>query len=86
MSGEKDLAILLKSMKPEHILGEFVFCVVKNLENIKLDEVAMFFREKEGITLILKKRNCRFPSLVRASRSYLTNKKAPNGAFSIAKN
>lgn len=55
MSGEKDLVILLNSMKPEHIPGEFVFCVVKNLENINLEEIAMFFREKEGITIIVKK-------------------------------
>jgi hypothetical protein len=55
MSGEKDLQTLLKSMKPEHILGEFVFCEIKSLENINLEEIAMLFREKEGITLILKK-------------------------------
>jgi len=55
MSGEKDLVILLNSMKPEHIPDEYVFCVVKNLENINLEEIAMFFREKEGITIIVKK-------------------------------
>jgi hypothetical protein len=55
MSGEKDLQTLLKSMKPEHISGEYVFCKIKNLENINLDEIEMFFREKEGITLILKR-------------------------------
>ena len=55
MSGEKDLEKLLKSMKPEHNSGEYVFCEIKNLENINLDEIEMLFREKEGITLILKK-------------------------------
>ena len=55
MSGEKDLKKLLQSMKPKHNLGEYVFCEIKNLENINLDEIAMLFREKEGITLILKK-------------------------------
>lgn len=55
MSGEKDLKKLLQSMKPKHNLGEYVFCEIKKLENINLDEIAMLFREKEGITLILKK-------------------------------
>jgi hypothetical protein len=55
MSGEKDLEKLLKSMKPEHNAGEYVFCEIKNLENINLDEITMLFREKEGITLILEK-------------------------------
>ena len=55
MSGEKDLQILLKSMKPEHNSGDYVFCKVEKLGNLNLDEVEMFFKEKEAITLILKK-------------------------------
>ena len=55
MSGEKDLQNLLKSMKPEHNSGEYVFCEINSLGNINLDEIEMLFREEEGITLILKK-------------------------------
>lgn len=55
MSGEKDLQVLLKSMKPEHNAGEYVFCKVEKLGNLNLNEVEMFFKEKEAITLILKK-------------------------------
>ncbi|WP_428228729.1 ACT domain-containing protein [Flavobacterium sp.] len=55
MSGEKDLQQLLKSMKPEHISGDYVFCNVETLESIPLNEIVMLFREKEAITLILKK-------------------------------
>jgi hypothetical protein len=55
MSGEKDLQILLKSMKPEHNVGDYVFCKVEELGILNLDEVEMFFKEKEAITLILKK-------------------------------
>ena len=55
MSGEKDLEILLKSMKPEHVSGDYVFCKVDQLGSLNLDEVEMFFKEKEAITLILKK-------------------------------
>lgn len=55
MSGEKDLQQLLKSMKPEHHLGDYVFCKIETLENINIHEIEMFFKEKEAITLILKK-------------------------------
>lgn len=55
MSGEKDLQQLLKTMKPEHNRGDYVFCKVENLEAISLIEIEMFFKEKEAITLILKK-------------------------------
>lgn len=55
MSGEKDLQILLKSMKPEHIPGEYVFCKVDDLGDLSLQEIEMFFREKEAITIIIKK-------------------------------
>ncbi|CAC9974858.1 ACT domain-containing protein [Flavobacterium panici] len=54
MPGEKDLKKLLKTMKPEHKQGDYVFCKVDTLENFNLDEVEMFFREKEAITIILK--------------------------------
>jgi hypothetical protein len=55
MSGEKDLEILLKSMKPEHVSGDYVFCKVEKFENMDLNNVVMLFKEKEAITLILKK-------------------------------
>ncbi|MFD2940650.1 ACT domain-containing protein [Flavobacterium notoginsengisoli] len=55
MSGEKDLQQLLKSMKPELNTGDYVFCKVENLEKVDLDSIEMFFKEKEAITLILKK-------------------------------
>ncbi|MBS7233481.1 ACT domain-containing protein [Flavobacterium psychroterrae] len=55
MSGQKDLQQLLKSMKPEYNSGDYVFCKVDNLENVNLNEVEMFFKEKEAVTLILKK-------------------------------
>ena len=55
MSGEKDLERLLKSMKPEHVSGDYVFCKVEKFENLDLNNVVMLFKEKEAITLILKK-------------------------------
>ena len=55
MSGEKDLERLLKSMKPAHVSGDYVFCKVEKFENLDLNNVVMLFKEKEAITLILKK-------------------------------
>lgn len=42
-------------MKPKHNMGDYVFCTVRSTENINLDHVEMFFREEEGLTVILKK-------------------------------
>ncbi|MDI5888720.1 MULTISPECIES: ACT domain-containing protein [Flavobacterium] len=55
MSGEKDLEKLLKKMKPEHTLGEYVFCVVDDLANLNLNDVIMTFKEQEGTTIVIKK-------------------------------
>jgi uncharacterized protein len=55
MPGEKDLQMLLKSMKPALNKGDFVFCTVKDVSNISLDDITLFFKEQEGHTLILTK-------------------------------
>ncbi|WP_312390341.1 ACT domain-containing protein [Chryseobacterium sp.] len=55
MTGEKDLKILLQSMKPEMNEGEYVFCTAEKLPEIDLKEIVCFFKEKEGITLIIRK-------------------------------
>ncbi|MCD9574411.1 ACT domain-containing protein [Flavobacterium soyae] len=55
MSGEKDLQTLLKSMKPEHNSGDYVFCKIEKLDPINLDDIVMFFKENEAVTIILKK-------------------------------
>jgi hypothetical protein len=55
MSGEKNLEILLKTMKPKKNIGEFVFCEIENLEKINSNEIIMTFREQESITIITQK-------------------------------
>ncbi len=55
MSGEKNLAILLKNMKPQLQTGDFVFCTVSNSYKIDLSQIIGSFKEEEGITLILSK-------------------------------
>jgi hypothetical protein len=58
MKGETDLTRILKTLKPKHIAGDYVFCVVKDLTTFNLSDIVFFFREDEGTTLFLKK-NCR---------------------------
>jgi hypothetical protein len=53
MSGEADLAKLLKNMRPEHNPGEFVFCVVHSYEQAATLRPVSVFQEKEGVTVIL---------------------------------
>jgi hypothetical protein len=55
MTGETNLAILLKSAKPEHNVGEYVFCRVADAGGFAVDEVVMVFKEAEGVTLIVRK-------------------------------
>jgi hypothetical protein len=55
MSGEKDLDKLLKTMKPKHNFGDYVFSVADNLENIDLKNVILLFKEPEGNTIIIEK-------------------------------
>jgi uncharacterized protein len=46
---------LIKSLQPSLHEGTYVFCSVKEMPAIGLDDAVCFFREKEGITLILKR-------------------------------
>lgn len=56
MVGITDLKVLLKSMEPKPIKGEFVFCTVSEEHFTKLRaNPLLVFREKEGITLILER-------------------------------
>lgn len=55
MSGEKDLSVLLRTLKPILNPGDYVFCVVKDLSPEYVRNAIMTFREGEGTTLILKK-------------------------------
>lgn len=55
MKGEKNLETLLKNMKPKHIPGDYVFCVILDLSTINTNDVILFFREEEGITILIKK-------------------------------
>jgi uncharacterized protein len=55
MTGETNLATLLKTAKPEHNVGDYVFCRVADAGGFPVDEVVMIFKEAEGVTLIVRK-------------------------------
>jgi len=53
MSGETDLAKLLRTMAPVQQPGSYVFCTVASLHGLDVSESIGQFREREGVTLIL---------------------------------
>jgi uncharacterized protein len=55
MTGEKNLTKLLKTIKPTYNVGEYVFCTIKDLKQVNFSEIISFFREQEGISIILEK-------------------------------
>lgn len=56
MSGITDLEELLRSMNPQLVESEFVFCAVSGalIDYVELNPVATFV-ESEGLTLVLEK-------------------------------
>ena len=55
MEGEKDLNRLIKALKPIHNPGDYVFCSLKDLNGLKLEDIVLFFKEAEGMTVILQR-------------------------------
>ena len=55
MSGEKNLQALIKNMTPQLNEGDYVFCAVKELGEIKISEAIGIFKEAEAYTVILKR-------------------------------
>lgn len=55
MTGELNLDTLLKTMKPRLNIGEFVFCSIKDLASLDLNDTVLIFKEEEAVTIIIKK-------------------------------
>lgn len=55
MTGETDLAQLLKNMNPKQNPGQYVFCVVNTLKDAAELKPVCIFQEKEGVTVIVPK-------------------------------
>ncbi len=55
MAGETNLSILIKNMQPTLNEGQYVFCTVPNETALDMSKIQFFFKEKEGLTLVLEK-------------------------------
>ncbi len=55
MSGETNLEKLLRTMEPQLNAGEYVFCTIKDSNNVSLVDCILTFREAEGLTLVMEK-------------------------------
>lgn len=55
MAGETNLDILLKTMKPRLNPGDYVFCTCPDESVVNKNDALLFFKEEEGITMILSK-------------------------------
>jgi hypothetical protein len=55
MPGESDLNVILKTLKPFLHEGEYVFCQVPDQYPVDLNDIISYFKEGEGVTIILSK-------------------------------
>ncbi len=56
MTGETNIAELIKGMTPELNIGEYVFCTVKNVSTINRNDTICEFKEKEGTTIVIERK------------------------------
>lgn len=55
MFGERDINVLLKTMKPVLNAGEYVFCTIKDIKLLDISDAVLIFKETEGYTVVLEK-------------------------------
>tara|TARA_B110000263_G_scaffold237584_1_gene237993 strand:- start:23 stop:418 length:396 start_codon:yes stop_codon:yes gene_type:complete len=56
MASEKKNQTILKKLNPKLNDGEYVFCSVDNIEKIDCNKILGSFKEKEGISIIISKK------------------------------
>lgn len=56
MAGEKNLEVILKTLRPVCNSGEFVFVNISDLSCINIEDAILIFKEAEGYTTIIEKR------------------------------
>ena len=56
MDREKKEQTILKKLNPKLNDGEYVFCSVNNIEDIESNKIIGSFKEKEGVSIILSKK------------------------------
>ena len=55
MGGETNLSVLIKNMQPVLNRGLYVFSSVSTIDTFDLNKIILFFKEKEGFTIIIEK-------------------------------
>lgn len=55
MKGETNLAFLIKNMQPVLNDGQYVFCSILSQKEVNFDKIVLFFKEKEGFTVVVDK-------------------------------
>jgi len=61
--GETDLALLIRTMQPRLVHGNFVYCCVKDRRELNQIEPIVTVVEPEGLTAVLRKRDAEILSL-----------------------
>ena len=54
--GDLDLRKILKTLRPTHNEGEYVFCVIDDLLKINFNDLILLFKEEEGYTIVVEKK------------------------------
>ncbi len=55
MAGETNLSVLIKNMQPVLNEGQYVFLSVSEINTLDFNKIILFFKEKEGFTIIIEK-------------------------------
>lgn len=55
MEGEVNLKNILKNLNPTLNEGKYVYCTVDNIDKISLSKILFLFKERESITVVVKK-------------------------------
>lgn len=56
MTGETNLALLIRGMRPKLNEGEFVFTSILDFNTIGRESTLFEFKEKEGVTIVIERR------------------------------
>ena len=55
MNGQKNLASILKTLRPKLNVGQYVFCTVDEISKELQEHAVLIFKEEEGKTVIVEK-------------------------------